>query len=321
MKNIRIVMLGYGNAGTAFKKLLESKGQEIKEKYNAKCEIIAIGTGSRGNLLEPKGISSMGILENTEYDIMIELTPLAIKTGQPAINHIETALCRGKHVITANKGPIAWDHRRLRDIAKKNGCMFLYETTVMDGTPVFNMVSENLEMCRVTEVRGILNSTTNYILEEMSKDRPYKDIIREGRERGFIEADASMDIEGYDAAAKLTALMNVLMDAGITPDDVSRKGIEDISLEDIKSARSKGKVIKLICRGTFSNGNIICKVAPEEIDKDGLYASIKGTSSVVSITTDLMGTVHVIEEEPEIEQTAYGIFGDLLKVVKEMHIV
>lgn len=122
-------------------------------------------------------------------------------------------------MITANKGPIAWKFAALRDMAaQKPGCRFFYETTVMDGTPVFNFVEKTLQMAEVTEVSGILNSTTNYILEEMAAGKEYDEIIRKGQEIGFIEADPAMDIEGYDAAAKITALLNVLMDAEITPD-------------------------------------------------------------------------------------------------------
>ena len=135
---------------------------------------------------------------------------------------------------------------------------------------------------------------------------------------GFIEADPAMDIEGYDAAAKITALLNVLMEADITPDMVDRKGIEDITVEDIKAADKRGNVIKLLCKGVRDEkGNVKASVKPEEVPKNHMLASIDSTTSVVSITTDLMKTVSIIEHEPEIEQTAYGVFGDLLRVLSE----
>lgn len=115
---------------------------------------------------------------------------------------------------------MAWYYREILKAAREAGVLFFYETTVMDGTPVFNLAENTLKLCHITEIKGILNSTTNYILEEMEKDKPYEDIIAEGRRRGFIEADMSMDTNGYDAAAKLVVLMNVLMNAGLTPDDV-----------------------------------------------------------------------------------------------------
>ena len=340
MRNLKIAILGFGNAGQAFSRLLLDKKQEIRNRYNCNVEVIAITTGSRGSLINQTGIDlekacedmeqlkhfdpedwdyseqvSMEVANDLEYDVLIELTPLAIFSGQPAINHIAVALNRGKHAITANKGPIAWAFESLRKLAEKQGALFYYETTVMDGTPVFNLVDETLKLCKVTEVKGILNSTTNFILEELAKGKSYKDVIAEGTERGFVEADPSMDIEGWDAAAKTAALLNVLMGADITPLQIERKGIEEITVEQIKETEARGKVIKLICKGTIEDGKVIGKVGPEEIPKEDLLAAITGTTSVVCITTDLMGSVSVVEHDPEIEQTAYGVLSDLIRVI------
>ena len=154
------------------------------------------------------------------------------------------------------------------------------------------------------------------LLEELALGADYDDIMERGRSLGFIEADPAMDIEGYDAAAKITALLNVLMDARITPDQVKRKGIEDITVNDIKDAASRGKVIKLLCRGVRrDDGSVEATVGPAEVSKDDILAGINSTTSIVSITTDLMKKVSIIEHEPEIEQTAYGVFGDLLRVL------
>lgn len=345
MQTKKLALLGFGNAGKAFAKLLMEKHEQIKEKYGYNVVVTAIATGTRGNLAVPtsaeaidlaaaiEDIETLGkfsarlpltdltavqIAEQADYDVLVEMTPLNIFTGEPAITHIETAFARGRDVITANKGPIAWKFAALRDMAAQNGCRFFYETTVMDGTPVFNFVEKTLQMAEVTEVSGILNSTTNYILEEMAAGKEYDEIIRKGQEIGFIEADPAMDIEGYDAAAKITALLNVLMDAGITPDKVARKGIEDITLGDIEAARNKGCVIKLICKGSRSaDGTVKASVMPQEIPLTDMLASVNSTTSVMSVTTDLMKKISIVEHEPEIEQTAYGIFGDLLRVLSE----
>lgn len=261
----------------------------------------------------------MEIAENIDYDILFELTPLQIFSGQPAIDHIKAALNRNKHAVSANKGPIAWAFEELNNLAKKNKVLFYYETTVMDGTPVFNLVDETLKFCKVTEVKGILNSTTNFVLEEIAKGKPYDEVIKEGKKRGFVEEDPAMDIEGFDAAAKTAALLNVLMNANITPYDVERKGIEDIDYEQIKNAEKRDNVIKLICYGGIENGKVIARVKPEEVSKNSLLSTITGTTSIVSITTDLMGTVSIVEHEPEIEQTAYGVFSDLIRVLSNMN--
>lgn len=340
VKDIKIALLGFGNVGKAFAKLLILKNKEIIEKYNCNVKVVAISTNSKGCLVNEKGIdlnialadleklnhfsksnidykiiNSMEIAKTVDYDILFELTPLNIFSGQPAIDHISTALKRKKHAVSANKGPIAWAYNTLKELAEKNNVLFYYETTVMDGTPVFNLVDETLRMCKVTEIKGILNSTTNFVLEELAKGKKYDDVIAEGKRRGFVEEDPSMDIEGWDAAAKTAALLNVLMGANITPKDVDRKGIEDITYDQIKEAKARGKVIKLICYGGIENGKVAAKVKPEQVDKGSLLSTITGTTSVVSITTDLMGTVSIVEHEPEIEQTAYGVFSDLVRVL------
>lgn len=345
-EKLKLAILGFGNAGQAFAKLLLEKREEMEKKYETGIDVVAIATRSRGTLMDPGGIdlekacrdmgengkfdeaskaycntSAMDIVEGGSYNVLVELTPLMIFSGQPAITHIEKALLRGSHVISANKGPIAWDYRRLRSLAEEQDCLFYFETAVMDGTPIFNLVEDTLKFCKVTEVSGILNSTTNYVLEELAKGEEYDKVIAEGKRRGFIEADPAMDIEGYDAAAKITALLNVLMDAGITPLDIDRKGIEDIRPEDLKKAEEEGKTIKLMCSGKIENGKVKGRVHPEKIGKNTLLANIDGTSSAVSITTDLMGTVSIIEHEPEIEQTAYGIFSDLVRILEHRQAV
>jgi homoserine dehydrogenase len=338
--NIKIAILGFGNVGRAFAKLLTEKQEEILNKFNLNIDVVAISTRTKGCLVNENGIdlkealndieklnhfdkkrsdykdiSSMEIAENLDYDILFELTPLKIFSGQPAIDHIKAALNRKKHAVSANKGPIAWAYESLRDLAEKNKVLFYHETTVMDGTPLFNLVDETLKFCKIKEVKGILNSTTNFVLEEIAKGKPYNEVIEEGKKRGFVEEDPAMDIEGWDAAAKTAALLNVLMGANITPLDVDRKGIEDIDYEQIKEAEKRGNMIKLICYGGIEDGKVVARVKPEEVNKNSLLATIRGTTSIVSITTDLMGTISIVEHEPEIEQTAYGVFSDLVRVL------
>lgn len=341
---IKIAMLGFGNVGRAFARLLTEKQGEILDKFNVWVDVAAISTKSKGCLVNEDGINlsealndiekfnhfdkkrkdyremtSLEVAESVDYDILFELTPLQIFSGQPAIDHIKAAFKRKKHAVSANKGPLAWAYEELRDLANKNRVHFFYETTVMDGTPVFNLVDETLKFCKITEIKGILNSTTNFVLEEIAKGKAYDEVIKEGKKRGFVEEDPAMDIEGWDAAAKIAALLNVLMGANITPYDVDRKGIEDITFEQIKEAENRGNVIKLICYGGIENGKVIARVRPEEVSKSSLLASITGTTSIVSLTTDMMGTVSIVEHEPEIEQTAYGVFSDLIRVLSNMN--
>ena len=202
--------------------------------------------------------------------------------------------------------------------AEKNGCKILFESSVMDGTPVFRIVRENLPLCKVTEIKGILNSTTNYILQGLEQGKTAKEVVAEGKRRGFIETNPNNDIDGNEAAAKTAALVNVMMGADITPNDIEITGIGGITKKEIDEAAEKGNVIKLICRAYEKDGEVHVKVGPEEISRFSAFASVSGTSQAISITTDLMGTMTIVEESPDMEQAAYGVVSDLITIVKDM---
>jgi homoserine dehydrogenase len=227
-------------------------------------------------------------------------------------------LNKGRHIITANKGPIAWAFQRLATLAAEKKLMFLYETTVMDGTPIFNMVKYALPGCKTLSFEGILNTTTNFILSELEKGTSFDDAVSEAQRRGFADADSSVDMKGMDAAAKTCALVNVLMDANLTPPEVHTQGIENITTNELESARQNGETIKLMCRGYINASGTHGIVRPERIPLGHLFANVSGTSSVVSITTDLMGKITIFEHDPEIEQTAYGIYSDMLTLVSQI---
>ncbi len=342
MKKINVALMGFGNVGQSFARILIDKKSEIEQQYGVTVNVVAITTKTRGNLVDAWGIdlervlmhlnengvfpkmnetilqrNSLDIARDVEYDVLVEMTPLEYSSGHVATEHIMTALNRGKHVICANKGPLAWHYNELQTLADSKNCRFLFETTVLDGTPVFSIFRENLRMCKVTEIKGILNSTTNYVLQGIGNGRELKDVISEGKKRGFIEANPDNDTEGREAAAKMVVLANVMMNAGVTPDDVEIHGIKDITKEAIDKAAADGNVIKLICRAYHKDGKVVVRVCPEEISKYDSYASVSGTSLAISITTDLMGTMTIIEESPEVEQTGYGVFSDLLTIIKD----
>ncbi len=341
MKQCKVAILGFGVAGKAFSRILLDNHQDIQKKTGYDVRITAIATATRGTLVDGEGLdlslairqaeeeghfdrtskaycewTAMDVVQKAEYDVLLELTPLNIFTGQPAIDHIKGALNRGRHVVSANKGPIAWAYRELRDLAAEKGVCFFFETTVMAGMPIFNMRDYCLEYAKISEVKGILNATTNYILEQMELGVPKEKIYENGRKGGFMEADPSMDVEGYDAAAKLTTLLNVLMDAGITPDQIQRKGIQDVTPEEVMAAVARGNKLKLICRGTIEDGKVLGTVRPEEISESDAFAG-PDVVAVVSLTTDLMGRLTLVQYGLETTQTGYGVFIDLIRVLRE----
>lgn len=341
-RKLSICMIGFGNAGKEFCRLLIKKREEIKDTYDFDVIVTAISTKSKGALYDPTGVdlsralhevesegrfsennpkrtdgSTLEIIKKSGADVLIELSTLSIKDGQPAISHIEEAFRNNMHVITANKGPIAWDYKRLKRMANEKNLDFLHETTVMDGTPVFNLVEKTLPGCRVLRFKGILNSTTNFIMEEMEAGSDFETALKEAQRRGFAEANPSMDIDGWDAAAKTAALINVLMDGEVNPMTIDTTGISGITVKDIEEAKKKGGKIKLLCEGYRENGRVKGRVYPAFVDNRDIFSKVDSTTSILSITTDLMGEICIVERNPEIQQTAYGIYSDLLTLIKE----
>jgi homoserine dehydrogenase len=342
MKKMRLALIGFGNVGREFCRILLSKQKEWEKAVGWAFPVTAIVTSSKGALFNSEGInlqralldietsscfgnsnlelsniSSMDATRLNCVDLVIEITTLNIKNGQPAADHVAAALQAGKHVITANKGPVAFYYRKLQDLADKQNRFFLFEGTVMDCAPVFNLVRETLPGCNITSFRGILNSTTNYILCEMEKGLSFKEALLTAQKMGWVEADPSMDIEGWDAAAKTSALLNVFCNAGITPQEIERTGISLISKQMIEEARIEGKVMKLVCEGgTDKKGKLYGRVVPTAINMTDSLAKTKGTTSTLQLLTDLAGKITITIEDPKIGETAYALVSDLLTICK-----
>lgn len=188
----------------------------------------------------------------------------------------------------------------------------------MGGTPVFGIARENMKMCEITEIKGILNSTTNFVLQGIEQGKDLKEILAEKKMKGLLETNIKNDLEGNEAAAKLVALTNAMMGAEITPDDIKITGIDKITKTNIDEAASRGNVIKMMCRACKKDDAVTVTVSPEEVSKTDVFATVEGTSTAISITSDLMGTMTIIEESPQIEQSGYGVFADLLTIIKDM---
>jgi homoserine dehydrogenase len=257
-------------------------------------------------------------LDRCRAEVMIEVTPLEPSSGEPAISHIRAAFARGIHVITANKGPIAHAYAALRDEAARAGVMFRFESTCMDGAPVYNMVRQNLPGVEILGFTGALNSTSKIAVEAMRNGRTMEEGIEEARRLGVAEADASFDIDGWDSAAKTAALANVLMDARVTPMDVDRRGIGRLTTERVMELAAARKTVCLISRAKRSANGIRLRVRAEVIEDTDLLATMKGTSNLLLLHTDLMGTVGTVSISPTIEQTAYGLFSDLVDIARTL---
>jgi len=331
MKTYKLVLIGFG--------LLLEKRSELENRYSIRFMVTAVATGTHGRALNPDGLDLERALEirksgcsldelspspappdNLELirasgaDVMFENTPVSYKDGQPAITHIEAALENNMHAITANKGAVVHGYRRLRSLAADHGVKFFFESTVMDGVPIFSSFRQ-LPAVGLSAVWGVLNSTTNLILSRMEAGESFDDAVRYSQEIGIAETDPSGDIDGWDAAVKLAAMITVLMDHPLTPDLVDRTGVGNVTPEMIAEAKARGKRYKLVARAWKEGGKVKAKVSPELVGPDSVLYNINDTAAIVQFKSDVLGTLSFIEEDLGTRTTAYGLLADFINAV------
>ena len=335
MKHFRVALMGFGNVGKAFAKLLLYKQEELSNRNKLKFSITGIATAKHGIAINPTGIDLSRALNANDIsslsrqptlhnfhdfirrcgaNVLFENTPVNYGNGQPGIDHIRVALEAGMHVITANKGPVMYAYQKLQELAEAKGRKFYFESTVMDGTPIFSLFRDTLPGANLISIHGVLNSTTNLILSRMEEGESFEDAVSFCQKIGISETDPSGDIDGYDAAIKLAILISVLMDHPMRLSDVDRKGIRDIGPAEIEEARMDGKRWKLICRAKRINGSVSARVFPEKVGPESQLYNLEGTSSIVQFETDVLGILTIIESNPGPQTTAYGLLADLINI-------
>jgi homoserine dehydrogenase len=303
--------------GQAFARLLSKKQKAYPFRIVA-IHTLRHGTAYESGEFGPTAGSIDEFLEKARPEIVCELTPLNPESGEPAITYIQKAFERGAHVVTANKGPIAFAFHDLEQSALQMGVQFRFESTCMDGAPVFNKVRNNLPGVSVLGFTGVLNSTSKVVLAALRRGATWEDGIREAQSMGIAEADPSYDLEGWDSAAKTAALANVLMDARTTPLQVERKGIAGVTPQQMQALAAERKTIALVSRGERLDHGVRLSVQPEILEETNLLGVIQGTSNLLLLHTDLMGTVGTVSIDPGVDQTAYGVFSDTVDIARSI---
>lgn len=326
-------MLGFGVVGQSFVKLLLSHSTDLYNDYGIKPKVVAcadnggiitcdqgldldrllnvkkkkksvIHYGAKGN---PSEI--LDAIENIDAEVVIELTPTNIVDGEPGKNHIISAMKSGKNVITVNKGPLALEFPSLMELAEYNRIAFKFSGTVGGGTPILEFAKRCLKGDRIISFEGILNGTTNYILSKMYEGLNFSEALQDASEKGYAEKDPTLDIDGYDAVAKLVIASNFLMNMKSTMKDVRRQGIRDVKPSQVLNERKKGNAIKLIA--SCDGKNLVVKPKPVSM-KDPIC--VDGILNAITFTCQHSGQQTIIGKGAGGMETASAILRDLIDI-------
>lgn len=343
MANYNLALVGFGNVGRAFARLLARKTEPLRDQFGAACKITGIATGRHGSAIDPEGIdveralalvesgqslaelsaqpapaSVLDFIHQCPADILFENSPVNQYTGQPAIDHLKAALEKGMHVVTANKGPVVHAFDELKDLAARRDRRFMYESTVMDGAPIFSLFRGPLPAAELRGFQGILNSCTNLIIGLMEDGKTFAEAVAYAQSIGIAETDPSADVDGWDAAIKVSALATVLMGVPLKPQQVERAGIRSITPAAIAEARQAGERWKLVCTARRTSSGVEGRVAPQRVPPGSPLFSINGTSSCVQFELDVLPGLGIVEGNPGPETTAYGLLADMINVIRGM---
>jgi homoserine dehydrogenase len=249
------------------------------------------------------------VIENMDAEVVIECSPTDLVTGEPGTAHIISAMRTGKHVISVNKGPLALSFPSLIELANYNGVMLRFSGTVGGGTPILEFAKRCLKGDRIISFQGILNGTTNYILSRMAEGLSYEKALDDAKSKGYAEANPSLDIDGYDAAAKLVIMANWVMGMKVTMKDVNRVGIAGVKSADVGKAMKQGSAVKLIAT---CDGKSLA-VRPTEVAKTDPIC-VNGTLNAVTFSSEHSGQQTIIGRGAGGIETASAILRDLIEI-------
>lgn len=338
--DFRLAFAGFGVVGQGLCEILIEKEQMLRERYGLNWKVVAISDLKLGSIADGEGIDVRRVLEvlekggrideiealdkgwdvltmieRTDANVLLEVTYTDVKTGEPAMSHVKAAFEKGMHVVSTNKGPVVKALKELRELAASKGVWYGVEGVVMSGTPVINLAEFTLAGNRISEVRGIVNGTTNYILTMMEEGMSYKDALDKAQQLGYAEADPTGDVEGWDALGKVVILSSVLFGVALAWEDVDREGITGITPEDIQEARNRDMKWKLIASTKLlPDGSVKASVKPECLPSSDPLAGISGATNALTYITDELGPVTIIGPGAGKRETGFSLLIELINI-------
>ena len=330
---MRLIIFGFGIVGQSFAKLILARAAELYSAYGVNPRVVAC-VDKKGAAISPGGLDLQklldvkrikgtvgeyksegnklredSIVEQIDCEVLLELTPTNLQDGEPGISNIVSAMRSGKHVITVNKGPLALAFPSLMELANYNNVMLRFSGTVGGGTPILEFAKRCLKGDRIISFKGIFNGTTNYILTRMEEGLAFESALNDAKNTGIAEALPHLDIDGYDAAAKVSIVANWVMGMKKTICDVDRTGIAAVTLRDIEEARKRNNAIKLI--GTAEKKKL--SVKPTEVSKLDPIC-VNGTLNAVTFSSEHSGQQTIIGRGAGGIETASAILRDLIEI-------
>ena len=341
-RRVRVVVCGFGKVGRNLARLLDAKAQMTASLYGVELELAGVGElngsalsdgaippGKLADFFEAQGDLSrfpdagkpgwLGIdiiREAVNPDVLVETTPTNIETGEPALTHIHTALERGMHVVSANKGPFIRNYHTLKALADSKGASIKLSAAAAAALPTLDVAQTCLAGTEILSIEGVLNGTSNFILSRMrTGDESYDEALAEAQRLGIAETNPSLDVEGYDTANKLALIANVAMGAELLPEQVNRTGITGISAEAVRQAATEGKIMRLVGRVVKDEqGNVRASVAPESLPANHPLASVDGSEKGITYTTDTMDRVTVSGGKSDPRGAAAALLKDIINI-------
>ncbi|MBE3559959.1 MAG: homoserine dehydrogenase [Ktedonobacteraceae bacterium] len=343
MQRLRLSLIGFGVVGRGLARLLVSKREYLHRHYDLDVLLVSVATARHGFIYRADGLNipllldlaarqrplsahpdiahwnnALEGLRATAAEVLVEATATNLRDAEPGISHIRAALAQGMHVVTANKGPVALAAGDLLALARHKGVQLRMEATVMAGTPVLSTIREGMAGTRVRSIRGILNGTTNYILSAMANGHDYADALAEAQKQGYAEADPSADVEGYDAVAKTLILAAVVFGHTLKPDQVVRRGITQITREQVQQAHNEGKRIKLLASlqaaTDLETTPLEARVLPVALPLQDPLAHVDGVMNAITFETDVLSPVTIIGPGAGGLPTGQGLLADIIAI-------
>jgi homoserine dehydrogenase len=336
---VRILLVGMGNLGRRFCDLLAQKGSQIETRYGL-CLILVGAADSRGWVHDPRGLDPAGLsrlkqagksvaqasggrrgpaadlIAEAEADLLCEASPVNLHRGaEPGLTHIRLALGRGMHVVTPNKGPMVLAYQELHDLAARQRVQIRLDGTVAGGLPALYIGQRDLRGADIRRIEAVPNLVTGLVMELLADGLSWEEALDQAHAEGVLEADPAFDLDGWDAAAKLVILVNAVMNFPARLEDVERVGISGLDAGDLRAARERSQVIKLLASAEHQpDGSVSMRVAPTPLPPGHFLAALGRKHMGIVYHTDIYGTLMAAIEEPTPMPSAATMLRDILDI-------